>query len=162
MAKNRYPHLFLRGREQALRYTASRRIVKKRIPERDRAAHAARLQRQLEDTWVEARRLASDRSAVSLPTKDGIYLEFQGSGGYDLIAKGLEDLKSKRIRLCNVRVVSTPDSQKKTVATVYIPEDKKGYFLKKIDEYATEQTRKGNPRHSDLIRSIEGIRLAVL
>jgi hypothetical protein len=106
--------------------------------------------------------LASDRSAVSLPTKDGIYLEFQGSVGYDLIAKGLEDLKSKRIRLCTVRVVSTPDGQNQTVATVYIPEDKKGYFLKKIGEYATEQTRKGNPRHSDLIRSIEGIRLAVL
>lgn len=161
MAKNRYPHLFLRGRQQTLPYRAPPRPLKRRVPERDRAAQAAKLQRQLEEAWTQARRLEIERSAVSLPARGGAYLEFQGSAGYELVLKGVEDLRSKRIRLCSVRQVAAPEGEDQTVATVYVPDEKKGYFLRKISEYAAEETGKGNPRHNDLVRSIEAIRLAV-
>lgn len=49
-----------------------------------------------------------------------------------------------------------------TYATVYVPSGKLGHFEKKIDEYLTRSTLKGNPKNKPLVESIAEIRLAVL
>ncbi|MFH1135780.1 MAG: S8 family peptidase [Pseudomonadota bacterium] len=98
-----------------------------------------------------------------MPTKDGVYVEFTGAPGFDLVTKSLEDRRSG-IRLLNVYTVypENDPEQEITRATVFIPMGKQEHFLKKINEYAQEETEKGNPRHDMLMRSVEDMRLAVL
>ena len=43
-----------------------------------------------------------------------------------------------------------------------MPHDKKGHFLKKLDEYATKDTKYGKPKNADLVNSIADIRKALL
>lgn len=98
-----------------------------------------------------------------MPTRDGVYVEFEGAPGYDLVTKSLED-RGAGIRLLNVytlRSESDP-TQEITRATVFIPSGKQENFLKKIRKYAEEDTKKGKPKNADLIQSVEDMRLAVL
>ena len=101
--------------------------------------------------------------AVSMPAKDGVYVEFEGAPGHDLVTKSLEDRRAG-IRLLNVYTVRSEGepTQEITRATVFIPTGKQDHFLKKINEYAQEQTSKGNPKHATLVQSVEDMRLAVL
>ncbi len=161
MAKNRYPHLFLKDWAKSSSYTALRQIRHKKLPEIKRTSHADRLHRQLSNVWDQSNRISQDRNAIALPTRDGTYIEFRGSAGYELLTKSLEDMRSKRIRLCNIRQLSTSDGNQ-VMATIFIPNSKKGYFLRRISEYAEKQTKKGMPRHNDFVRSIEDIQLAML
>ena len=47
-------------------------------------------------------------------------------------------------------------------ATVFIPSGKENHFLKKITEYASEETINGNPKNAAFVQSVEDMRLAVL
>jgi len=47
-------------------------------------------------------------------------------------------------------------------ATVYIPEGRERFFIKRIDAYVSETTRSGKPKNQDLIGSIENIKLALV
>jgi len=119
------------------------------------------LQRQFENAWKNAKKTAEERTAVSVPTKTGVYLEFQSQAKADLVTKSLENIRSGGIRLLNVKEVEQDDG-KVIVATVYVPANKEGHFLKKIKQYAEQKTKKGEPRNKNLVNSIEDIRLAVL
>jgi hypothetical protein len=98
-----------------------------------------------------------------MATKDGVYVEFEGAPGYDLVTQSLEDRRSG-IRLLNVYKVcpASASGREITRATVFIPSGKQEHFLKRINEYAQKETLNGNPRHAALVQSVEGIRLAVL
>jgi len=119
--------------------------------------------RQLDAAWQAAEQTARQRSAVSLPVREGIYLEFESAPDHDLVTKSLEDMRAG-IRLLNVRTVPTPDDPEHTVtrATVYIPAGKERHFIEKIRKYAEEETKAGKPKNEKLVNSIEDIRLAVL
>lgn len=60
--------------------------------------------------------------------REGGYLEFKSDPGAVLVTKSLEDLRSKRIRLLNVRTV-VEGGEETTFATVYVANDKKHHFL---------------------------------
>ena len=102
-------------------------------------------------------------AAISYNT--GTYVEFSGAENCDLLTKSLEDSR-QGIKLLNVRDVvtqSTDDSDATIVtkATVFIPTGKEEVFIKKINEFATEQTKKGNPKNNELVSSIESISDAI-
>ena len=127
------------------------------LPPRIRATHAEYLTNRLNAAW----QAAQGRQAVAHVERHGCYLEFAGSPGFDLMLKGLEDLRSG-IRLLNVRTVIEND-QERMLATVYIPSKKSAYFLQKIRAYQTEETaRTRNPKNKNLIESIEDVRDALL
>jgi len=93
--------------------------------------------------------------------RQGTYIEFQSTPGFDLIVQSLDVLRSG-IRLQNVR---KQDEQglERTLATVYVPNNKRRYFLSKIRAYATEiNERSKRPKNYNLVNSIDDIRLAVL
>ena len=98
-----------------------------------------------------------------MPAKDGVYVEFEGAPGYELITKSLEDRRSG-IRLLNVYTVQPENGkgQRITRATVFIPSGKQDHFLKKLNEYAEKDTPKGTPKNAKLLQSVEDIRIAVL
>lgn len=95
-----------------------------------------------------------------MPTKQGMYIEFRSALNSDLITKSLEDQRAG-IRLLNVRKEIESENVV-TCATVYVPNGKETKFIEKFRQYQTECTQKGNPKHDELARSIEDIRLAVL
>ncbi len=148
-------NIFLDQTTEAIPYVSSGRSGKMKLPNRSVSSHAAMIQKKLKDCYD---RSITQKQVAAIRYKGGTYLEFSSASGYDLVTKSLENIK-QGIRLLNIR----KDDETKTVkATVLIPAGKESYFLKKIDAYATEQTRKGRPKNNDLVRSIEDVKLAVL
>ncbi|MCB0630925.1 MAG: S8 family peptidase [Lewinella sp.] len=156
MAGEQYPLVFLEGSGEPIKYTSAPGRGGGNYPARDRATHSAVLRKQFDQIYEAA---AEQRQAAALPTKGGMYLEFRSRLGYDLVTKSLENLK-RGIRLSNIRIAEEA-GQSVTIAIVYIPEGQEGYFLQRLEEYATENTPKGHPRNEELINSIEHVRLAV-
>jgi len=161
METNPFRHIKLSGPNARFNYTSvNSGGPKQRIPTRNREEHGNRIYQQLERAWNES----ENEFLVAYPERTGIYLEFVSSPSFELIVKSLENLK-QGIRLCNVR------SQKRfiedreveiTFATVFIPNNKRDFFFKKVEQYLTEETKKGHPRNADLINSIDELRSALL
>lgn len=130
------------------------------IPQRDRQAHAQYLTNKFDTIWANVTAEKSDRQAHSLAASSGTYLEFSGKCNYDLTSKSLEDM-GQGVRLLNVRTVESGDNVTNR-ALIYIPSGKERFFLKKIEQYSNEDTRKGNPKNAPLVNSIEDVQIAVL
>jgi len=160
----KYEHIFLVHSGESSEFTTpSSGGPEHRVPKRDRLSHSEKIRREFENAWNRARQLAEQRTALSLPVKQGVYLEFESAPEYDLITKRLENIKAG-IRLLNVRTVSLQDDSEQTItrATIYIPAGKEHFFLNKIKSYVEKETPKGKPKNEQLINSIENIRLALL
>lgn len=167
MPETRLQHIFLSKRPENIDFTSTRSFGgKKRIPPRARDTHSALLKQRFEQAW----QTAESEWAVAQIERHGVYLEFKSDPGADLVTKSLEDMRSKKVRLLNVRTATEtiqnettkePEEVVTTYATVYVANEKKDLFLKKITEYAEEETKKGHPKHDELIRSIADIRKAL-
>ncbi|MCK5139310.1 MAG: S8 family peptidase, partial [Thermodesulfovibrionia bacterium] len=104
---------------------------------------------------------AETRKAVVHAVREGVYVEFKSDPGADLVIKSLEDMSSGKVRLLNVRIEG-PEDAKVTYATVYVANEKKNYFLRKIQEYAEKTLESGKPKSEPLINSIADIKDAFL
>jgi hypothetical protein len=123
MPGEQFPHLFLPNIAQALSYTApASGFSRTRLPHRARQEHGAKLRAELNAVWREAEQDKRGRKAISLPVRDGTYLEFTSQAGFDLITKSLEDLR-QNIRLLNISKEITDDGVL-TKATIYVPSGK--------------------------------------
>ena len=117
------------------------------IPIRNRVLHSNLLEKQFNAIW-ENEKVQDEVAYVS--RKEGIYLEFVGQKKYDLIYRSLENI-SQDVRLCNVRKKGGVQ-----YATVFVPHNKKDFFLNKINKYKeTENSEK-------VIASIESINQAMV
>lgn len=161
-------HILLPNLPEQSQYTsAPSRGNPKKIPSRNRELHSQNLKEQLKQIWKDIK----DEQAIHHVSREGIYLEFKGEPGFDLITKSLENMR-KNIRLLNIRNITefilneiTNKKEKKTVtyATVYVPNKEKKYFFNKIEEYInTDKDKNGKPKNQDLINSITNIRKALL
>lgn len=157
MAGELYSHLYLTNPPLRHGFTSVQSGGgKPSIPVRDRTAHATRLAASLERAW----QAAGERQAVAHAERHGNYLEFASAPGFDLVIDSLEARRSG-IRLLNVRVVGEAE-QARTLATVYVPNNRSAHFLRKVRVYASEATKKGTPKNDPLVRSIEDVRDALL
>lgn len=166
MAQEHFPHIFIKNPPETTDYTSPKGGGGKvKLPDRNRRQHGTFLRKQFEKLWQQAKEEVKEREAVSLPTREGFYIEFKSKVGFDLITKSLENIKSG-IRLLNIRTEENTTKQqgKKEIiiATVYIPYKKADFFLKKINKYLQKNTKSGKPKYKNLIESIEEIHLAVL
>lgn len=158
MPGERLPHIFLSEPPGVEAFTSPASFgAEKRIPHRDRNIHSNYLTRRYND----ALREAEAEQAVYHSERSGVYIEFKSDPGADLVIKSLEDLRSKKVRLLNVRT-EEEEGQTVTYATVYVAHDKKRHFLEKIEAYASEETSKGKPKYAYLIQSIADLRKALL
>ncbi|MDI9468714.1 MAG: S8 family peptidase [Bacillota bacterium] len=151
-------NIFLTNTADHLPYSPPSGFPKSNIPSRANfAAHGTFLKRKFEEAYNQNHEL-TQRQIAAIKYKDGIYLEFSGKANYDLVVKSLDNIR-EGVRLLNVRA----DEESNTVkATVYVPAGKETYFIKRVDQYLTEKTKNGEPRHMNLINSIEDISLAFL
>lgn len=151
------PLLFLGGPTATRGFTSVQSgRSRRRVPVRDRTGHSATLEARLNAAWG----AAATRNAVAAQTRAGVYLEFSGTAGYDLVIKSLEDRRAG-IRLLNVRHDVIAGGQR-TRATVFVPKDRGGHFIRKVRQYADEQTAAGNAKHRTLIDSIDDVAAAIL
>lgn len=161
-----YPHINITDHEQKL-FTPTGGGNGRQLPSRTRYDHSVFLKEQLQHAWSEA----EHDVIVYHSQRNGIYLEFKGEQGYDLVTKSLENLRGRKpenwTRLLNVRREEIPmgENQETTsivYATVYVPNAKKELLLKQIERYATEDNaRSGRPKNADLLESISAIRKAL-
>ena len=125
---------------------------------RSRAAHAEVLERELEAAINRGdQQLFRRKTSVA---QKGFYLEFDIPADQDFIVDKLED-RRQGIELVTVQ---PPAPNAKTVkATVFVPENAKQHFLKRVEQYRTEESPKGHrPRNEDLVTRIESVHLAKL
>jgi hypothetical protein len=156
------PLIFLPNAPESLLFTSkSSRGPNTVYPERDRLTHGQWLQNRFEEIWQESTSRQEERVAASVPTRNGVYVEFSGQPGAPLKMQSLENIPSG-IRLLNIREKEV-EGQNVNMATVYIPSDKRGVFLKKFREYTLEDLPlTGKPKNQDLAVGIEHMQKALL
>ena len=121
-----------------------------KYPQRDsRNIHGNQIKSQFELAWEEAKAFEG-KQAVSASTKGGVYLQIKGKEGYELLTKSLEDTR-QGVRLHNVQ----EDEAGVIFATVFVPNKKKDFFIKKINKYTD------NKEGTDVIGTIESINAAM-
>lgn len=161
MPGERYRHIFIQAPTRTEWFTNPRRGGSDpRIRTRDRESHADYLMECFRRAWS----LQDDSNQLDAAThveRRGTYLEFVGEPGYDLMVKSLEAIRSG-IRLLNVRT-ETRGNDEVTLAIVYVPNEKRALFLRKLTAYSQEiDLRSGRPRNERLVNSISHVRRAVL
>ncbi len=125
-----------------------------RIPTRDRRIQARKLIEDINRAKAEANALAEETGHT---INNLCLLEIIGEQGYDLKVESLEAIKSG----IKVRSVKYIDNQIR--ATIFVPQGKLINFIKKIEQYATENnSRSGRPKNEDLVSVISEIRFSVL
>lgn len=169
MAERFLPHLLLRTPPHTQAFTATSGGGQARaIPPRDnRQQHSNYLRRRLDEARLEAEHELTAYHA----TRTGIYLEFKGEPGYELVTKSLDDMRSGQIRLLNVRTeeetvqnleTDEPEIKATVYATVYVAKDQVDRFTQKLVEYAEKERDSGKPYHADFVNSIADLRKALL
>jgi hypothetical protein len=92
----------------------------------------------------------------------GLYIQFESPPDVGLKLESLED-KRKGIEVVAVQHVPRGDEQPPLqFATVFVPDGALKHFVKRFEEYATAQTKKGEPRHKDMVDRIAALRRATL
>lgn len=157
--RNQLKHLLISGSATPEDYTSPNQAPRPKFPERTRAEHANRLLGQVRESERESKQ-RRDALPIGAPAPDGIYLEFEGKPGFDLKIQSL-DLPSQGIELLSVKQIQDGEEEK-TVAAVFVPNDKVSSFIKKIEQYRDEDTRGGAPKNAPLVNGIENVRLAVV
>ena len=146
-------NLLLSDITETMKYKSSSHPIGSNYPpRRNYSSHAKNVSRKYES----AIKRSYDQKQVAAMKMKGTYAEFSGVQNFELATKSLEN-RQTGIRLLNVK-----KENGYTKATVFIPEGKEDFFRKRIEAYASEKTKKGKPKNSDLIGSIEDIRLAML
>jgi hypothetical protein len=143
----RLPHILLRGigQTESYKFPGKGRGKKLRIPSRDRGAHGARLLQELQ---------AAEDQIEDEHRK--LHLEFASDVDFDLAFESLEDARHG-IKLANVR-----KEKSVTYATVVLPANQIGQFVRKVERYIHELTKHGKPKNQRLVESISHVRLAAL
>ena len=154
-----YPHILLANTAISEPYTSPLSGPRKpfRTPQRNRVKHSQDLLHQLDQANREATTFSRERSAIGIAAEEGIYLSFASDADYPLKLESLEATASG-IELVAVR----QDVEKRTWATVYVPEGKLTHFIKKVEAYRDKETKKGKPKNQSLMESISEIRRATL
>lgn len=158
-SEERFHHLFLSEKHRKVsdytRQPTNRNDKEKAM--RDRPSHAARIEQHLSAAWNDA---LESRQAVGSTTPHGLYLEFEVDKGFEVPVSTL-DVRSKGVELRNIREVGT-GNQQRSLATVFVPADHRSYFLKQVQEYASQDTKGGKPKREKFVASLDDIRAAVL
>jgi Subtilase family len=163
MAERNRPHLFISGQVAQEGYRRPPRKMEPRpmpVPA-NRASHARDLRSELDAASAQGHTQRAAEEVHIEGTVPGIYVMFESFPGIELALESLDPRQGKvHPQLRAVREVNVNDEIVEQ-ATLFIPDGKLGYFLKRIEEYqATAAADK--PRHRDLLDRVRTIGLASL
>lgn len=152
----RLRHLRVEGTASTEPYTPRGGGPRRKIPQRNRGRHARDLLRQFGTINQEYLTLSAERADLGFDPRAGLVLQFASSPDFDLTFESL-DLRPQGIQLLSVR-----QFEGRTVALCYVPDGKLEHFINRIEQYRTEETARGAPRHRALVESIEAVRIAAV
>jgi hypothetical protein len=158
------PHILVRRPAVAEPYTSyDTGRGSPRPPSPIREEHARRLTEEANRVALEAqaRRSATAAELGASTVTEGTLVTFESWPGFELELKSLDPLRKGTPELLAVHERGTGDDRVE-YATVYVPGGNLGYFLGKLDEYATQDTAKGNPKNANLVERIAALRLATI
>jgi hypothetical protein len=156
-SKERLEHLLLPTTAETFRYTSPGTVRHTfTTPPRDRHGHAESLIGELRQVEQALPDVVAEQRAFGLDGVNGIYLSFESQTGYELKFDSL-DFRRNGIELCSVK-----EEAGRTIAAVFVPDGKLGYFLSKVEQYRDAHTDKGKPRNKELVEGIEHIKVAAL
>jgi hypothetical protein len=127
----------------------------------DRQQHAAALKDALLVAETDAKASRPDQVVVR-GAEPGVYIQFDSPPGVELKIESLED-RRKGIEVVAVRPAQL-DPQQPSIqrATVFVPDGQLKHFVTRFEQYANEQTQKGEPRHKEAVDRIAALRRATL
>jgi len=153
---DRRPHIVVTGTAKTERFTSPQQGGgKAAIPSVDRARHGAALRRVLAEIEADLATRRGRATPAGIEAPGGFYLEFESPPGFALRLESLEYAPS------GIELVAARRVDDTTFATVYVPQGKIEFFVKRIEAYLAETSRSGKPKNERLINSIATIRLAV-
>lgn len=152
------PHFYLQGSGRKEPYTRKPGGGGNKLPQRDRDGHAETLRVALENAFAAGKVRRQERDANVAAGTPGLYLDFEIPPGSENALELLEN-RVKHIELVSVR---QPSDTSPALATVFIPDSAADHFLKKVEGYRSEQTKKGKPKNESLITRIENVALAAM
>ena len=144
-----YKHIFIN--EKYTMDFSKKGNGKLKLKARNRKEHGERIKKQFEEAI---------NNSGECDTDNVRRIVFESAEGCDIVITSLLD-KRHNITLINTDTIIKNNKIIKRV-TISIPKGAEKIFLKKVDEYINENTDKMNPKHKDLIESIENIYNAVL
>ena len=157
--KNRLHHLFVTNTAEPAPYTYPKSVrgPKVNTPARERAEHAAALNKQLESVRAEEEELRALRSAAGVSADRGMYLRFESEPKFELAFPSLDRARD------GLELVAVQEQADRTFATVFVPDGKLGALVHLVEQYANEDDpRYGRPKNRTLVESISHIRRAAL
>ena len=86
---------------------------------------------------------------------------FESWPGFELELKSLDPLRGATPELLAVHDRGV-DEDRVQFATVYVPGGGLGYFLQRLDQYATQDTRTGKPKNANMVERVAAVRLATI
>ncbi|GKT09116.1 S8 family peptidase [Desulforhabdus sp. TSK] len=150
-------HLVVKGTTTTEKYTSPRLGRQSlALPSRNASIHGAGLLKQIEAARTAAQSIDDNRTAVGILDQKGMHIEFRSEPEFELALNSLES-SQQGIELAAVR-----QRGEVMYATVFIPEGKFSYFVKKLEDYAAGETQTGRPRNERLVAGISEIHLAAL
>ncbi len=138
-------------------------------PQRDRATHAQQLTQVLTQVVAAGETVLANRDPQLASGTPGFYVDFILPADQAGMVDKLERKGKFPIELVSVQ----PADEHHVAATVFVPESQRGYYLGKVEAYATKDNVKEKtledgtvvesrtPRNERLVASIETARLAV-
>ena len=163
MAERNRTHILIQGRAASEAYRRPpRKIEGKPLPAPgDRAGHARSLRAELEAASAAgtARRTGQQlRVEGAIP---GVYVVFESFPGIEIVFERLDPRQGKiHPELVSVRE-GVLNGERIELATVFIPDGKLGYFLRRIEQYLSTSSQE-KPRNRELVDRIRSIGLASL
>jgi len=161
----KHEHIVVETPPETVDFTATRSFgAEFRTLPRVRKDHGELLERQWRAIWAKHDEHAEKSPAVVvIPAKEGIYVHFEGAPDCNLKTDSLEN-KQQGIILLNSTtktIQSDDDEHNVESAVVYVPINKRNYFLNRVEQYIhSEPSSKGNFKHQKLMESIETIKSA--
>ena len=152
------PHIFVPPTQDPERYRRPpRKIDKIEIPRPPNPEkHARGLRAAILRAEAEVAERRRDAGFTIPGARPGIYLVFRSPPQVRLALDRLQAARS------GIEVVAFTKRGDQELATVFVPDGKLKHFVKRLDEYLTEKTLKGEPKHNELVDRIADIKAATL
>ncbi|MNR93504.1 hypothetical protein D3C72_245610 [compost metagenome] len=132
----------------------SKRTFRATIPERIPKLHAEKLFTEFKLSQQAFENLR-EKKFPDITVTDGIYITLKSEPNSSL---PLESIDNTDFKLSNVRMTYDKCEE----ATIFIPEEKRKIFTKKITDYINTINKRVNPSNKTLINSISSIKLSQL
>lgn len=155
MGKKR--HIIFNSENHNFSYTSKNNVPKSPIPTRNYALHANNLLIEFSEAEHEFNQKKFETfQDIGDIQHNGIYLTISSSPNFNL---PLDSIDTRDIHLANVQFNDLTQIEE---ATIFIPDNKRTAFLKKINEYINtiSDDPAVNPRNKPLLNSIDHIKLS--